>query len=146
VLSGPVGRVQRQGRGVLVAVAVWGTSIAAFGLARGLALSLLALLVADVADVSSVVLRSTVVQSATPDRYRGRVSATDYVVGAAVPQVGNFRAGIVATATSTTVSAVSGGLSAVVAAGILALTCPAVVRYRATDGPQLPVAEPSAAG
>ena len=144
VLSGPVGRVQRQGRGVLVAVAVWGLSVAAFGLAHGLALTLLALLVADAADVSSVVLRSTVVQSATPDSFRGRVSATDYVVGAAVPQLGNFRAGVVATATSTTASAVSGGLSAVAAAGVLALTFPALVRYRATDGAQ--VREPSAAG
>lgn len=130
-LSGPVGRVQRQGRAMLCAVAVWGLSIAGFGLAHGVVLTLLALLVADAADVSSVMLRATVVQTATPDAFRGRVSATDYVVGAGVPQLGNFRAGVVASATSPGFSAVSGGLAATAAAGVLALCFPALVRYRA---------------
>jgi MFS family permease len=130
-LSGPVGRVQRQGRAMLCAVAVWGLSIAGFGLAHGVVLTLLALLVADAADVSSVMLRATVVQTATPDAFRGRVSATDYVVGAGVPQLGNFRAGVVASATSPGFSAVSGGLAATAAAGVLALCYPALVRYRA---------------
>lgn len=131
VLSGPVGRAQRQGRTMLCAVAVWGLAIAGFGLAHGVVLTLLALLVADAADVSSVMLRAAVVQTATPDAFRGRVSATDYVVGAAVPQLGNFRAGVVASATSPGFSAVSGGLAATAAAGVLALCFPALVRYRA---------------
>jgi len=130
-LSGPVGRAQRQGRAMLCAVAVWGLSIAGFGLAHGVVLTLLALLVADAADVSSVMLRATIVQMATPEAFRGRVSATDYVVGAAVPQLGNFRAGVVASATSPGFSALSGGLAATAAAGVLALCFPAFVRYRA---------------
>ena len=130
-LSGPVGRVQRQGRAMLCAVAVWGLSIAGFGLAHGVVLTLLALLVTDAADVSSVMLRATIVQMATPEAFRGRVSATDYVVGAAVPQLGNFRAGVVASATSPGFSALSGGLAATAAAGVLALCFPALVRYRA---------------
>jgi hypothetical protein len=77
------------------------------------------------------VLRETVVQTATPEAFRGRVSATDYVVGAAVPQLGNVRAGVVATATSPGFSALSGGLAAAVAAGVLAVGFPALVRYRA---------------
>jgi hypothetical protein len=130
-LSGPVGRVQRQGRAMLCAGAVWGLSIAGFGLAHGVVLTLLALLVADAADVSSVMLRATIVQTATPEAFRGRVSATEYVVGSAVPQLGNFRAGIVASATSPGFSALSGGLAATVGAGVLALCFPALVRYRA---------------
>jgi MFS family permease len=130
-LSGPVGRVQRQGRGMLVAVAVWGLSIATFGLAHGVVLTLLALFVADAADVSSLMLREAVIQTATPEAFRGRVSATDYVVGASVPQLGSFRAGVVATVTTPGFSALSGGLAATVAAGVLALGFPALVRYRA---------------
>lgn len=129
--SGPVGRVQRQGRGLLVAVAVWGPAIAAFGLAHGLVATLVALAVADAADVSSVALRSTVVLTATPAAFQGRVAATDHVVGSAVPQLGSFRAGVVATAPSPALSAVTGGLAATAAAGILALCFPALVRYRA---------------
>jgi MFS family permease len=130
-LSGPVGRVQRQGRAMLVAVVVWGLSVAAFGVVHGVALTLATLFVADAADVSSVMLRATIVQTATPDAFRGRVSATDYVVGSGVPQLGSFRAGVVATATSPGFSALSGGLAATAAAGVLAVCFPVLVRYRA---------------
>jgi Transmembrane secretion effector len=135
LLSGPVGRVQRQGRGMLVAVAVWGLAIAGFGLADGLVATLLALAVADAADVSSLALRAAVIQTATPEAFRGRVAATDYVVGSSVPQLGNFRAGLVASATSPAVSAVSGGLAAAAAAGVLALTFPALRHHRAAEVP-----------
>ncbi|HKE63851.1 MAG TPA: MFS transporter [Micromonosporaceae bacterium] len=130
-LSGPVGRVSRQGLAMLVAGGVWGLALVGFGLAHVLWLVLGALVVAGVADVTAVVFRTTLVQVATPDRYRGRVSAAEYVVGMGFPQLGNFRAGAIASATSPGVSAVSGGLAAVVGAGLIGLALPAFVRYRA---------------
>ena len=132
-LSGPVGRLRHQGRGMLVAGAVWGAALAGFGLVDSLAGSLALLAVAGVADVSSVVLRTTVIQLATPDAYRGRIAAAEHVVGAACPELGNFRAGAVASLTSPAVSAVSGGLACVAGAGVIALLMPALVRYRAVD-------------
>jgi MFS family permease len=132
-LSGPVGRVRRQGRGMLAAGAVWGAALAGFGLVHGLALSLVLLAVAGAADVSSVVLRTTMIQLATPDAYRGRIAATEYVVGAACPELGNFRAGAVASLTSPATSAVAGGLGCVAGAGLIALLMPAFVRYRVGD-------------
>lgn len=135
-LSGPVGRLQHQGRGMLAAGTVWGVALAGFGLVHGLAVSLTFLALAGVADVSSVVLRTTVLQLATPDAYRGRIAATEYVVGAACPELGNFRAGAVASLTSPAASAISGGLSCVAGAGLIALALPAFVRYRAgSDDP-----------
>jgi MFS family permease len=131
VLSGPVGRVSRQGRAILIAGAVWGAGLTAFGLADALWLAVACLVVAGTADVLSVVFRTTVIQLATPDRYRGRASAAEYVVGAACPQLGNFRAGAVASLTSPGVSAVSGGLATIAGAGLIALTMPAFFRYRA---------------
>jgi hypothetical protein len=83
-LSGPLSRVARQGRAML-------------------------LVVAGVADVSSVVLRTTIIQVATPDAYRGRTSAAEFVVGAACPELGNFRAGVVASLTSPGISALPAG-------------------------------------
>lgn len=130
-LSGPLRHVRHEGRGVLVAGAVWGAALAAFGVVHSLLATLATLLVAGIADVISVVLRSTIVQTATPDAYRGRVSATDFVVGACCPQLGNFRAGLVANATSPGVSALTGGVAAVVGAGSIALAFPALLRYRA---------------
>jgi MFS family permease len=129
-LSGPLGRVRRQGAGMLLAGSVWGLAVAGFGLVHGLAASLTLLALAGVADVSSVVLRTTMVQVATPDAYRGRTNAAEFVVGAACPQLGNFRAGAVASLTSPGASAVSGGLASVLGAGVIALALPAFVRYR----------------
>jgi MFS family permease len=139
-LSGPIGRVSRQGRAMLVAVAVWGAALAGFGLVDGLAATLALLAVAGVADVSSVVLRTTVIQVATPDEYRGRVSAAEYVVGAACPELGNFRAGAVASLTSPGFSAVSGGLACVAGAGLIAAAVPSLIRYRP---PAATAAEPA---
>jgi hypothetical protein len=117
---------------MLVAVAVWGAALAGFGLVDGLAATLAMLVVAGVADVSSVVLRTTVIQLATPDGFRGRVSAAEYVVGAACPELGNFRAGTVASMTSPGISAVTGGLACVAGAGLIAALMPAFVRYQPT--------------
>jgi MFS family permease len=130
-LSGPAGRVSRQGRAMLIAGAVWGAGIAGFGLAHRLPLALGALAVAGIADVTSVVFRTTIVQVLTPDRYRGRVNAAQYVVGSGCPQLGNFRAGAIGSLTSPGISAVSGGLAVIAGAALIGLTVPALVRQRA---------------
>jgi MFS family permease len=131
VLSGPVGHVARQGRAMLIAGGCWGVALVGFGLVQSLVLTVAFLILAGIADVLSVVFRSSLVQLATPDSMRGRASAAEFVVGAAAPQLGNFRAGLVATASSPGVSAWTGGLSAVAGAGLIALALPAFVRYRA---------------
>jgi MFS family permease len=131
ILSGPVGTVARQGRAMLIAGACWGGALAGFGLVHSLTLSVALLILAGIADVLAVVFRSSLVQLATPDSMRGRASAAEFVVGAATPQLGNFRAGLVATATSPGTSAWTGGVSAVVGAGLIAFALPAFVRYRA---------------
>lgn len=129
VFSGPLSHVHRQGRAMLLAGAVWGAALAGFGAVNALAPTLTLLAIAGVADVTSVVLRSTIIQVATPDSYRGRISAAEMVVGAGFPQVGNFRAGVVAGFTSPGFSAVSGGLAATVGAALVALSFPALARY-----------------
>ncbi|MBI3688240.1 MAG: MFS transporter [Actinobacteria bacterium] len=134
VLSGPVGTVSRQGRAILVAGAVWGASLAGFGLARSLWLALVLLAVAGAVDVLSVVFRTTVVQVTTPDRYRGRVAAAELIVGMGFPQLGNFRAGVVGALTSPTISAVSGGLTAILGVVLIGLTMPAFARYQSPPG------------
>ncbi len=130
VLSGPVQHVVRPGRAMLFTSCIWGAALAGFGAVNSLPSSLALLAVAGAADVLSVVFRTTIVQLATPDSMRGRTSSTEFVVGAAFPEVGNFRAGLVASASSPGISAVAGGLAAVAGAALIALTSPAFVRYR----------------
>lgn len=134
-LSGPVGRVTRPGRAMLVAGAVWGAGIAGFGLARTLWLAMLLLAVAGAADSISVVFRTTMLQLAAPDEQRGRVSAAEFVIGVGCPQVGNFRAGLVGSLASPTISAVGGGIATVAAAGLIGLALPGFSRYRTGTRP-----------
>jgi MFS family permease len=130
-LSGPVGHIARPGRALLVAVTVWGGAIAVFGLVHALWLGLALLVAAGAADAISVIFRATIVQVATPDRLRGRVTGVDFVIGAGGPQLGNFRAGAVGSLTSPALSAVGGGLATVVGAGLIGLLVPGLLRYRA---------------
>ena len=135
VFSGPIGRVQRQGFAMLVSAAVWGGALTGFGLVHALVPTMAFLIAAGIADVISVVLRSTIVQVATPDVFRGRVNAVELMVGGNVPQLGNFRAGFVAQATSPAFSAASGGLMSLASAGVIGMLLPAISRFRAGDSP-----------
>ena len=135
VLSGPVSRVTRQGLGMLVAGAVWGAGLAGFGLAQAFWLAFLTLTIAGAGDVTAVVLRTALVQAVTPDELRGRVSSAEYAVGAGVPQLGNFRAGAVASLTSATTSAVTGGLTTIAGTALIGLLLPSLATFRASARP-----------
>jgi MFS family permease len=128
--SGPVGHIVRQGRAMLVTVAIWGAAFAGFAVAPSLWLTLGLLAVAGAADAFTVVFRGAIVAAVTPDRLRGRVMAADYVVGAGGGQLGNLEAGAVAAVTSPVISAVAGGLATVAAALVIGLALPAFTRYR----------------
>ncbi|WP_460603943.1 MFS transporter [Jatrophihabitans fulvus] len=130
VLSGPLGRVTRPGRAMLALVAVWGLALAGFGIVDGAAATLVLLAVAGAADVGSVVLRQTIVALATPDGLRGRVNSVNYVVGALCPQLGNFRAGVVASLAGPGTAAVVGGLLCAAGAAGLARGVPSLTGYR----------------
>lgn len=148
VLSGPVSRVTRQGLGMLVAGAVWGAGLAGFGLAQAFWLAFLTLTIAGAGDVTAVVLRTALVQAATPDKLRGRVSSAEYAVGAGVPQLGNFRAGAVASLTSATTSAVTGGLTTIAGTALIGLLLPSLTTFRASPRPasDAPADQPRADG
>jgi len=133
-LSGPVGRIVAQGRAMLVAVAVWGAAFAGFAIISALWLTLVMLAIAGAADTFTVVFRGTIVQQTTPDEFRGRVTAADYVVGVSGGQLGNLEAGALGSLTSPVISALAGGLMTVAGAVVIGLALPAFTRYRAGRG------------
>ena len=128
-LSGRVTATSRPGRLMLGGAAVWALALAGFGMSRTLWVALAALAVAGAADTVTVVSRGTIVQHVTPDSLRGRVNALDYVVGVSGPQLGNLRAGLVASATSGAASAVIGALASLLAVGVTCAATPALRRY-----------------
>lgn len=131
VFSGWLGRTRRQGRAMMVAGGLWGLVLIGFGLSTALWVAMLMLMVAGACDVVSDVFRTTVLQVSTPDQLRGRLSGLDFVVSAAGPRLGELRSGAVAQFTSPVIGVVSGGISCVVGAVILACTFPALRRYDA---------------
>jgi MFS family permease len=133
VLSGPLGRVRRQGRAVLLCVLVYGAAVAAFGLTRTLFLGVLMLALSGAADMVSSVYRNTILQVATPDAMRGRLQGVFIVVVAGGPRLGDFAAGSVASVTTETFAVVSGGCACMVGVGLLAARYRGFARYDAAD-------------
>jgi len=131
--SGPFAHVHRQGRAVLIAVAVWGAAIAGFGATRLLWLGVTLLAVAGGADVVNGVFRATIIQVNTPDALQGRVNSVGFVVGEGGPRLGDVESGVIASLTSPVFSAVSGGLISVVGVALLGLFSPGFARYDARN-------------
>ena len=118
--TGWVEKVNRRGRAVIVAVAIWGGAIALFGLSPWIYGALLALALAGYADVISAVLRNAILQSRIDDSYRGRLSAIQIAVVTGGPRIGDVESGAVARTASTQFSIVSGGLACVIGSAVVA--------------------------
>lgn len=113
VFSGWVGHVRYQGRAIVIAILVWGVAITGFGLVRFLPLALLFLAIAGAADNVSAILRTTILQTATPDEFRGRLQGINIVVIAGGPRLGDVEAGAVAALGGEAFSVVTGGLACI---------------------------------
>jgi MFS family permease len=131
--SGWSGRIRRQGLAVVVAIAVWGVSIALFGLVHVLWLGVILLAIAGAADMVSAIFRSTILQVATPDSLRGRLQGVFTVVVAGGPRIGDLESGSVASLVSTEFSVVSGGIACIVGLVALIARYPSFARYDAKD-------------
>ncbi len=90
----PLGR--RAGPKMLIGVAIFGFATVVFGLSRSLPLTIVSLVVLGAADMISAVVRGTLIQTATPDALRGRVSAVNLVFIGASNELGEFESGTLA--------------------------------------------------
>ena len=133
LFTGWVAAVRKQGRAVLIAVTIWGTAIAAFGLVPWLFAGLALLALAGAADVVSAVFRSTILQLEAPESLRGRLSSIHTAVVTGGPRLGDFEAGAVAAVSTPQISVVSGGLGCLVGVGLVTWMMPRFSRYDATD-------------
>ena len=124
---------RRTGRALLVAVAVYGLATIVFGLSRYFPLSVLAYMVAGMADAVSVVLRGTAIQLSTPDALRGRVSSVNFIFIGASNQLGAAESGFLAAATSATFAVVSGGVDCLLVVALVAWRMPALRSHRTGD-------------
>ena len=97
------------GRLLLWAVAGFGLCIIGFALSREFWISALMLLMSGMCDGVSVVLRSTILQLATPDHMRGRVSSINGIFIGSSNELGAFESGVAARLLGLVPSVVFGG-------------------------------------
>ena len=117
---------RRAGHVLLGAVALYGAATLVFGLSTSFALSLVALVVVGAADMVSVVIRQSLVQLATPDEMRGRVSAVNSVFIGGSNQLGEFESGATAALLGPVGSVVLGGIGTLVVAAAWVRLFPAL--------------------
>ncbi|MFV0277740.1 MAG: MFS transporter, partial [Parahaliea sp.] len=106
--------MRQAGRWLFAALLVFSLSILVFALSGQLWLSLAALFVYGASDMVSVNIRLTLIQLATPDTLRGRVSAVNSLFIATSNDLGDFRAGAVAAAIGTVPAVLAGAAMAFV--------------------------------
>jgi len=105
---------RRAGVVMFVAISIFGAFTIVFGLSRSVILSLVALFVIGASDMISVVIRSTLVQIATPPAMRGRVSAVNLLFIGASNEFGQFESGITAQWLGAVPAVVLGGVGTLV--------------------------------
>ena len=98
------------GAKMFAAVAVFGIATIVFGLSTLYPLSLLALFVLGASDMVSVNIRGSLIQLATPDYMRGRVSAVSMLFIGASNELGEFESGTTAALMGTVPAVVAGGI------------------------------------
>jgi MFS family permease len=100
------------GRIVFGSVATYGIAIIVFALSKSFVLSMCLLVILGAVDMISVVIRMTLIQLETPDEMRGRVSSVNSLFVIASNQLGDFRAGLMASWIGTIPAVLIGGCGA----------------------------------
>jgi MFS family permease len=124
-----IGTFKKQGRLVVVSVAIFGLATAGFGISRVFWISFLMLAITGAADTVSTVLRQTIRQLATPNYLRGRMTSINMMFFMGGPQLGELEAGLVASALGAPLSVVTGGFGSLLCACIAAVKSKSLMNY-----------------
>jgi MFS family permease len=119
---------RRAGRTLLAVVAGFGLVTIVFGLSRSFVLSLAMLGALGALDNISVVIRSTLLLTRTPDEMRGRVNAVHFVFIGISNELGAFESGIAAALLGAVGAVVAGGIGTILVVGAIALVWPEIRR------------------
>jgi len=117
---------RKAGRAMLVCVGIFGAATVVFGLSRNIWLSCAALVVAGATDMISVVVRSSVLQLATPPEMRGRVSSVNWLFLGASNEFGEYESGLTAHWWGAVRAVVMGGVASMAITGLWSVFFPAL--------------------
>jgi MFS family permease len=117
-------------------VALFGAATVIFGLSATPWASITALVVMGAADMVSVYVRETLIALWTPDEVRGRVNAVNMVFVGASNELGEFRAGSMASVFGAVHSVVIGGIGTLMVAAIWAARFPKLRKVDSLEPPK----------
>lgn len=121
------------GRIMFASVGVFGLATLVFGYSTSFVLSFAAMAVLGAADMVSVYIRQTLIQVATPDEMRGRVSAVNAVFISTSNEIGEVRAGLVAAWIGAVPAVVVGGVGSIIVAAACWKLFPDLARVERMD-------------
>jgi len=127
---------KRAGRVLLCAVVGFGGATIIFGLSHSFWLSLFMLFLLGGFDNISVVIRSTLLMTRTPNAMRGRVGAVNSLFVGASNELGGFESGLVAQFFGPIASVVGGGIGTILVVAGVALLWPEMRRLGRLDEKQ----------
>jgi MFS family permease len=124
LLAWPLRR--RAGKTMLFCVGLFGAATVVFGLSRNVWLSCCALVIIGATDMISVVVRSSILQLATPPEMRGRVSSVNWLFLGASNELGEYESGLTAHWWGAVRAVVVGGIASMVVTGTWSFFFPAL--------------------
>ena len=132
---------RKAGATMLICVGIFGAATVVFGLSKSIWLSAAALVVVGASDMVSVVVRSSLLQLATPPEMRGRVSAVNWLFIGASNEFGEFESGVTAQWWGAVKAVVIGGIASMVVTTAAAGLFPQLRRADALTAESLREAE-----
>ncbi len=123
------GEMKRQGLILLLSVALYGLATAIFGVSTVFVLSYVLFALTGAGDTMSSIIRGTIRQLATPDELRGQMTSANMLFFMTGPQLGELRAGLLASLFGAPFAIFSGGLATALMTGWVAWRYPSIRRY-----------------
>ncbi|MEM6557338.1 MAG: MFS transporter [Pseudomonadota bacterium] len=125
---------RRVGPWMFWAVGIFGAATLVFGLSSIYWLSFVALIVTGAADEISVYVRASLIQLATPDEMKGRVTSVSFIFISASNELGEFESGVAARFLGPVGAALLGGSVAIGAALLWTRLFPELARADTFEG------------
>lgn len=121
--------IRRQGRVLLISVALIGVGAVLFGASRSFPLTLLALMLIGGADAVSSIIRNTLRQLETPDEMRGRMTGVNQIFFMGGPQLGEWKSGLLGQWIGVPPAIMVGGLACILVTGAVGIRWPQLRMY-----------------
>lgn len=125
---------RRVGAWMFWAVGIFGAATLVFGLSTIFWVSFAALIVTGAADEISVYVRASLIQLATPDEMKGRVTSVSFIFISASNELGDFQSGVAARLLGPVGAVLFGGVAAITVGLLWTKLFPQLARADSFEG------------